>query len=86
LFVRNGGLLEFLLNMGITIFTVENTILKKTKKTAKKKSQNKVSLDFFKIALADLPERTVLDDSYGKGVVKGNTVGRMQDYLNQSKE
>lgn len=38
------------------------------------------------MALSDLPERTVLDDSYGRGVVKGNTVGRMEDYLNQDKE
>ena len=72
--------------MGTMNFTVESIILKKTKKTSKKKTSKKVSLDFFKLALSDLPERTVLDDSYGKGVVKGNTVGRMEDYLNQDKE
>lgn len=76
----------FLFNMGTMNFTVENIILKKTKKTSKKKASKKVSLDFFKLALSDLPERTVLDDSYGRGVVKGNTVGRMEDYLNQDKE
>jgi len=72
--------------MGTMNFTVENIILKKTKKPSKKKASKKVSLDFFKLALSDLPERTVLDDSYGRGVVKGNTVGRMEDYLNQDKE
>lgn len=72
--------------MGIMNFIVENIILKKTKKTSKKKESKKISLDFFKLALSNLPERTNLDDSYGKGVVKGNTVGRMEDYLNQDKE
>ena len=68
--------------MGIMNFIVENIILKKTKKTSKKKESKKISLDFFKLALSNLPERTNLDDSYGKGVVKGNTVGRIEAYLN----
>ena len=31
-------------------------------------------------------EKTVVPDYKGKGIVKGNTLGRMQDFLNQKNE
>ena len=78
--------------MGAIISYVENTTLRqkmikkiKKGKTAQKKSpKKKAPTDFFGEIIKSLNERTVLDDSHGKGVVKGNTVGRMQDFLNQS--
>ncbi len=54
------------------------------KKTKKKSASKKVPKDFFRISFGVLNEPTRLDDSYGKGIVKGSTVGRVQDYLNQS--
>tara|TARA_X000000950_G_scaffold217388_1_gene261575 strand:- start:2877 stop:3116 length:240 start_codon:yes stop_codon:yes gene_type:complete len=72
--------------MGVITSYVGNIIWKITmvKKTKKKSTTKKVPKDFFKIAFGVLSEPTRLDDSFGKGVVKGNTVGRVQDYLNQS--
>ena len=43
-------------------------------------------MDFFGEALKMLNERTVLPETAGKGVVKGNTVARISDYLGQSSD
>ncbi len=60
----------------------------KTKiKTSKKKSTTKKApTDFFGEALKYFNQRTVLPETAGKGVVKGNTVARIHDFINQSGE
>ena len=77
--------------MGVTISYVVNTILrqkmtKKTKTGKKKSTTKKAPMDFFGEALKILNEKTVLPETAGKGVVKGNTVARISDYLGQSSD
>lgn len=58
----------------------------KTKTSKKKSTTKKAPTDFFGEALKMLNERTVLPETAGKGVVKGNTVARIHDFINQSGE
>jgi len=59
---------------------------KKTKTGKKKSTTKKAPMDFLGEALKMLNERTVLPETAGKGVVKGNTVARINDYLGQSSD
>ena len=52
----------------------------------KKSTTKKAPTDFFGEALKYFNQRTVLPETAGKGVVKGNTVARIHDFLNQSGE
>lgn len=58
----------------------------KTKTSKKKSTTKKAPMDFFGEALKYFNQRTVLPETAGKGVVKGNTVARIHDFINQSGE
>jgi len=89
--VGHGERLRYKQNMGAIISYVGNTILRqkmktKTKTSKKKSTTKKAPTDFFGEALKYFNQRTVLPETAGKGVVKGNTVARIHDFINQSGE
>ena len=66
-----------------TSFAITITTMKK-KQTSKK--NKKPIHDPFAAFVQAMNEKTVVPDYKGKGIVKGNTLGRMQDFLNQKNE